>query len=148
MIIPLVTGSNAAQLQDHGSVFIGAQVCLLIQVSWLDAGTVAPAAAISSWPLSPICIYKNRREIPLALQASLLRAPAKLTLAQAQPYQTFQSLRYPFKGVGRKCTEPLVYSWAEIYQPPFAADGPRNIMRLLSAWAEPACQCIYIHSPS
>ena len=62
--------------------------------------------------------------------------------------QTFQSLRYPFKGVSQKCTEPLVYGWAEIYQPPFAADGPRNIMHLRSAWAKPACQCIYIHSPS
>ena len=54
-----------------------------------------------------------------------------------------QSLGCPFKGVGRKCMEPLVYGWAKIYPPPFAADGLRNIMRLLSAWAKPTCQGIY-----
>ena len=47
-----------------------------------------------------------------------------------------QLLGFPFKRVGGKCTEPLVYSWAEIYQPPFVANGPRNIMCLWSAWAE------------
>ena len=41
--------------------------------------------------------------------------------------QTFQSPGCPFKGVGRKCTEPLVYSWAEIYQVPLYTVGPRYI---------------------
>ena len=38
-----------------------------------------------------------------------------------------QSLGCPFKGVGRKCTEPLVYGWAEIYQVPLYTVGPRYI---------------------
>ena len=38
-----------------------------------------------------------------------------------------QSLGCPFNGVGRKCTEPLVYGWAEIYQVPLYTVGPRYI---------------------
>ena len=62
--------------------------------------------------------------------------------------------------LGRDISTPLCSGWAEeyhapsermgraclpvyIYPLPFIADGPRNIMRLLSAWAEPACQWIY-----
>ena len=41
--------------------------------------------------------------------------------------QTFQSPGCPFKGVSQKCTEPLVYGWAEIYQVPLYTVGLRYI---------------------
>ena len=44
-----------------------------------------------------------------------------------------QSLGYPFKGVCRKCTEPLVYGSAGIYQPPFVSwFVPQSSMSLRS----------------
>ena len=45
-----------------------------------------------------------------------------------------QSLGCPFKGVSQKCMEPLVYSWAEIYQVPLYMVGPRYIK----------CPCIWL----
>ena len=38
VIVPFVTGSHTARLQDRSSVFIGAQLCPPIQVSRLGVG--------------------------------------------------------------------------------------------------------------
>ena len=56
-----------------------------------------------------------------------------------------QSLGCPFKGVGQKYMEPLVYGWAEIYQPPFAANG-LIIMYHWSTWAEAGNIWMCLHS--